>query len=615
MAFSDCYRHHYLHACSAYYPSPFDEAAILTIDCEGVEDGVYECQDMWYGRGTDIEKVSAMIYDDAAHIYGIGATYNLHARFTGLEEGSLMGLAGYGDPERFRGICLYDYDGDEVRLSRRILDAVTFPMPTETEPNTWWHVVSYLERLYGVTPEDYASRNIDITRSIFADIAAKVQHDTEIAVVYLANRLAAKVPSKNLCIAGGVGLNILANTRILAETTFERIYVQPATNDGGISLGAALYGHHVLGSRSDRVRLSDMGVGRAYTEREIRESLDRHAAYLTRVPSDDVCRDAARLLDDGHILGWFSGGMEMGPRALGHRSILAAPRSTATRDRVNAIKDRQWWRPLALAIIEAHASEYLATATPSPHMTLSSIVREELREEIAGVVHVDGQTRYQTVSPTDHPRFHRLLECFRKMTGIPAVINTSFNVKRQPIVESPDDAIATFLSTDLDALVIGDTIVRKDARHPEFEFDRRTMDLMLNFADREARAQHVKHWQILRRLLLRDCGDMTVDFVYTESGVTFNNPHEFLYGDRGFTFRISSDGRPYHIFVGMVEKNQGYYDAVGDVGVRVETGHVGQYHTALEAPIIRILDSMVQRIGQEYAKVYALITVTQYKPR
>jgi carbamoyltransferase len=290
------------------------------------------------------------------------------------------------------------------------------------------------------------------------DLAYSAQKTLERAVIDLVTWLHKETGSRNLCIAGGVGLNCVMNQRLLALPFIERVFVQPAASDAGTAIGAAL---EVVAENGIRPEVMEhVYTGPSFTNEEIGKALDSYKVPYRR--EEDVCRFSAEKLAQGCIVAWFQGAMEFGPRALGNRSILADPGDPAMKDRINAtIKFREDFRPFAPAVLEEKVAEYFRGGVTSPFMTLTFDVREEKRSQIASITHVDGTARIQTVGAKTNPRFHRLISEFGRISGIPMVINTSFNVKGQPIVCTPRDAVSTFYMTGMDHLVIGDYVLSK----------------------------------------------------------------------------------------------------------------------------------------------------------
>ena len=268
--------------------------------------------------------------------------------------------------------------------------------------------------------------------------------------------------AENLCVAGGVGLNIDANKRFIDDVGFKRVFIQPAASDAGIPLGCALWGWHVIAQKPRFWHMQSASLGRSYSEKEIISACDQVKDRIIVKKFPKIAEEAARLLAEGKIIGWFQGGSEYGPRALGNRSILCDPRPNNMKDILNIrVKHREAWRPFAASILREHLSEWFEFDAESPFMLLAVNVRPEKRGQIPAVVHVDGTTRVQTVTAGANGRYYDLIKAFHRMTGIPLLLNTSFNDSGEPIVETPEEAISDLVKTDIDYLVIGDYVITK----------------------------------------------------------------------------------------------------------------------------------------------------------
>src|SRR5271168_1777374 len=292
------------------------------------------------------------------------------------------------------------------------------------------------------------------------DIAYAVQEACEVAMMNVVRLAMAKTGSRNLCLAGGVALNSKANGKIVASGLIDKIFVQPAASDDGVALGAALAPYLDGGGKLPNKAMRHAYLGPSFDDDAIEANLRTYKLKYTR--SQDPAVVAAELLSNGKILGWFQGRMEFGPRALGSRSILADPRDPEMNAKVNnAVKFREWWRPFAPSVKKEAAADYLESATDSPFMILTAQVRPEKRSVIPSVTHVDGSARPQTVEEEINPLYWRLIDEFGRRTGVPVIMNTSFNLRGEPIVSSPTDAIRTFFSSGMDYLVIGNFVVEK----------------------------------------------------------------------------------------------------------------------------------------------------------
>lgn len=463
--------HHDSHAASAFFPSPFDSAAILTMD--GV--GEWATSSYGVGRGNQIDLLAELRFP-----HSLGLLYSAFTYFTGFKVNSgeykLMGLAPYGEPVYVQKILdeLIDLREDgSLRLDMNYFDFASGLKMTNRR----------FADLFGGEarkPESpITQREMDLARS--------VQEVTEIAMLRMANHVHKETGEKNLCMAGGVALNCVGNGRILRETPFENIWIQPAAGDAGGALGAALsVWHHYLGNErdrgSDRDGMSGSLLGPDFSNEEIKAELDRLGAVYTELEDAELIDRTATFLADGNIVGWFQGRMEFGPRALGARSILGDPHSSEMQSRMNLkIKFRESFRPFAPAVVRERVSEYFALDSDSPYMLLVAPVSEKQRVDVAtngntasgfdklkvrrsnipAITHVDMSARIQTVDGKDNPRYHELIEKFGALSGDPVLINTSFNVRGEPIVCTPEHAFNCFMRTGMDYLVIGNFILDK----------------------------------------------------------------------------------------------------------------------------------------------------------
>ncbi len=431
--------HHPVHAASAFYPSPFDRAAILTVD--GTGEWATTCVGL--GEGDTIRLLRELRWP-----HSIGLLYSALTAYLGFRvnggEGKVMGLAPYGDPERFieplRRLSPSAGDGS-FRLDLSYFD---FHYKTRM-------VSPKFEQLFG-TPREPEGPIEEHHR----DVAAALQLRSEELLLEISRHAYESTGATDLCIAGGVGLNSVANGRILRETPFERIFVQPASGDDGGALGAALYLQHHLFGDGVRVPMEHACWGPEFGDAEIAAFLARQGIAAQALEEADLLERCAGALAQGHIVGWFQGRMEYGPRALGNRSILADPRGADMKDVLNArVKHRESFRPFAPAVPLERVAEFFDLEGPSPYMLLVAAVRDQWVERLPAITHVDGTARVQTVTPESNRLFYRLLEAFERHSGVPVLLNTSFNVRGEPIVCSPEDAWICFQKTDMDALVLG----------------------------------------------------------------------------------------------------------------------------------------------------------------
>ncbi len=429
--------HHYAHALSAWLHSGFEDASVLIVDGRGA----WEATTSWRASGGTCTLVDSHAHPDSLGFFYAGFTDFLGFR-RNSDEWKVMGLAPYGKPG--------------VDLSRFIsTNGHGYAVAARPVIGRHYGDVSAIESQFGrrrVPESDLTQRE--------KDIAWAVQEACEMAMEGLARDLVARTGLKKLCLAGGVAMNSKANGRILASGLVEDIFIQPAATDDGTAIGAALHAAQVATGRFPRYRLEEVYLGPGYDDREIESFLRTCKISFTRPP--DISQEAAEMLAQGKIVGWFQGRMEFGPRALGNRSILADPRDAAMRDKVNAVaKFREGWRPFAPSVLHERAGEYFAGCTDSPFMILTFPVHENKRSEIPAVTHVDGSARVQTVRRETNPAYYDLIERFGRITGVPVVMNTSFNLREEPIVCAPKDAVRTFYSSGLDALCIGPFLVRK----------------------------------------------------------------------------------------------------------------------------------------------------------
>jgi carbamoyltransferase len=467
--------HHESHAAIAFYPSPFDRAAILTLD--GV--GEWATASWGVGDGHAIELREEMRFPHSP-----GLLYSAFTHYCGFRVNSgeykLMGLAPYGEP-RFADLILekvVDLAGDgSFALDQRLFGYCHGLFMTSPR----------FHALFGAPPRAPES---PLTQREM-DIAASIQRVTEEIVLRMARHVHAKTGERNLCLAGGVALNCVANGRVLREGPFDQVWVQPAAGDSGGAVGAALaYWHRHLGKpRTAVAGDAQQGsyLGPSYSERDARAELERMGAVFETLDEEALAARVAEELARGRIVGHFAGRAEFGPRALGNRSILGDPRDPSMQRRMNvAIKFRESFRPFAPAVLAERQREWFDLAHPSPYMLLvapvagarmRNLAEEErstrgtemlkvVRSDIPAVTHVDGSARVQTVDAERAPRFHAILRAFEARTGCPVLVNTSFNIRGEPIVHSPSDAYRSFMFTDIDALVVGNLYLDKSAQPP-----------------------------------------------------------------------------------------------------------------------------------------------------
>jgi len=442
--------HHLAHAASAYRVSGFNDAMILTADWSG-DGAALTLAGGHNGKITQLKRF-------APPRHSLGIYYALITQYLGFhkweDEYKVMGLASYGRPTIDFSWLLRDSDEDAgFELDQRFINENAlqkYPaMHGLQQPCFSPELVKRLgpARLPGT---DITDRH--------KDIAASAQYRLEEIAQRLVQRLHRQTGYRNLCIAGGVGLNCSMNGALLALDCIDELFVPPVSSDAGIALGAAL---EVAARRGLSIpTLEHASWGPEYSNERIQRILDRSKFSYRR--SDDIEGETARALADNKIVGWFQGRMEFGPRALGNRSILADPRQPDMRDRINYyVKFREDFRPLAPSMLAEAAADYIERPNPCPFMTMTFTVREDKRSIIPAVTHVDGTCRAQTVTESANPKYYRLIKRFAELTGVPVVLNTSLNVKGDPVAMKPEDAIATFFATGLDFLAIGDFVVTK----------------------------------------------------------------------------------------------------------------------------------------------------------
>jgi carbamoyltransferase len=471
-------QHHESHAASAFLPSPFQSAAVLCVD--GV--GEWATTTVWHGRDKELLQLLEIPFP-----HSLGFLYSSFTHFCGFKVNSgeykLMGLAPYGTPIYADVIReeLIDIKPDgSFRLNTSRFAFLDGKHMTGAR----------FESLFGIRRR----REEDPLLECHFNLAASVQAVTEEVILGLARTARSLTGERALCLAGGVALNCVANARLFRAKLFEDIWIQPAAGDAGGALGAAMASsvQHQAGRphlQRGTDAMSGSLLGNAYSEPEIVGTLERHGARYERLDDEELDEYVALKLNEGNVIGWFQGRMEFGPRALGARSILGDPRDPQMQRRMNLkIKFRESFRPFAPAVLLEEADQYFELDRPSPYMLLVAQVAQARRLDpdvaanlkglellgvqrsmIPAVTHVDYSARVQTVSREDNPRFHELLRCFYKLTGCPVLVNTSFNVRGEPIVNSPEDAYTCLMRTDIDMLAIGPFVLEKTSQPPWLE--------------------------------------------------------------------------------------------------------------------------------------------------
>ncbi len=473
--------HHQSHAASAFFPSPFERAVILTMD--GV--GEWATTSVAIGADNRLEMTKELHFP-----HSLGLLYSAFTYYTGFKVNSgeykVMGLAPYGEP-RFRDLILDNLmdlkDDGTFRLDQSYFDYCTGLRMTN----------DCFDKLFGGP----ARRPDELLTQRHMDLAASMQAVCEEVVIRLTRGLSAETGERNLCLAGGVALNCVANSRVLRDGRFDNVWVQPAAGDAGGALGAALSAYHVYKGQPRRVdnRMDAMRgsyLGPEYAAADIEKRLAAAGARFTVLDDDDVITTAAEALEDGKAVGWFQGRMEFGPRALGGRSILGDARSPTMQKTLNLrVKYRESFRPFAPAVLREDVADWFEIDADSPYMLMVAGVQPRRRRQmtaaeqalfgidklnvprsdIPAVTHVDYSARIQTVHRETNARFHALLTRFKEATGCPVIVNTSFNVRGEPIVCTPEDAFRCFMGTDVELLVIGNCLLRKEDQDPALKLD------------------------------------------------------------------------------------------------------------------------------------------------
>ena len=480
--------HHLSHAASAFYPSPFDEAVVLTAD--GV--GEWATTTVAVGKGSNLE-----IKKEIHFPHSLGLLYSAFTYYTGFKVNSgeykLMGLAPYGNPiyeNKIKKLIDIKEDGS-FRLNQKYFNYATGLTMTN----------DHFNRLFAQKPRDPKKEKIT---QFHMDIAASIQKVTEEIMIKLVKSIRQEYNIKNLCLAGGVALNCVANGKIINEKIFDQIWIQPAAGDAGGALGAALALWHIELTNERTVNSTDnmkgSYLGTEFSQEEIEKELKFIGANFKVLKYDELLSKTSDLLSEGKAIGWFQGRMEFGPRALGSRSILGDPRSENMQKNLNLkVKYRESFRPFAPSILREDLSTWFDINVDSPYMLLVANInskkkfkmtqeQKELfgidklnvkRSDIPAVTHVDYSARIQTVTKSTNKRYYDLISKFKEKTGCPVLVNTSFNVRGEPIVNSPTDAFNCFMGTELDYLVIGNCILEKSQQNPnlkknyskEFELD------------------------------------------------------------------------------------------------------------------------------------------------
>lgn len=443
-------RHHLTHAASAYYCSPFDDAAILSIDANGE----IETTMLGIGKNGKIEQLESVAFP-----HSLGFLYEYVSEWLGLGRlegpGKTMGLASYGKPKYLDifldKIIQLDENAGTFRICPEIISESPPPLMN----------IGFLTELFGRDPKMADTAKFE---EFHADIAATIQQVAEMVTVSLARRLKRLTGMNRLCLCGGVALNCVANEKIYKQGGFDEIFIQPASNDGGSGMGAALYVyHHFCDLGSGRKAQFQPYCGSSFGDDVVEETLLKYDLPVRRM--DDVEGWTAEKLAEGWLIAWCQGGAELGPRALGNRSILADPTKAHNKDLINArIKYREWWRPFAPVVLYEYAADYFDLDIESPYMLMTGLM---LNDKIPAASHVDNTARVQTVRRSQNLRLYDLISKFAKISGVPVLLNTSFNIGGEPLVRTPDEAFNCLFRGGLDAVVWGDYVVLKGDCDPD----------------------------------------------------------------------------------------------------------------------------------------------------
>lgn len=472
--------HHLSHASSAFFPSPFEEAAVLTMD--GV--GEWTTTSLAIGSGNTLS-----VHKEIHFPHSLGLLYSAFTYYTGFKVNSgeykVMGLAPYGEPKYAQ--LIKDHLIDIKEDGSFHMDMSYFNYCTDLTMTN-----DKFADLFGGPARQ--SEGTLTQREM--DLAASVQAVTEEVVIKLAKGIRKSTGQKNLCLAGGVALNCVANGKLLRENVFDNLWVQPASGDAGGAIGAALGAYHLMLNQPRTVKAGDAMkgsyLGPVYAQHDIEQRLKAAGAVFTVVNEDDMIAETAQAMADGKAVGWHQGRMEFGPRALGGRSIIADPRSPSVQKQLNLkVKYRESFRPFAPSVLREHVSEWFDLDGDSPYMLLVADVHKNKqilmsedqqklfgidklnvpRSEIPAVTHVDYSARIQTVHEATNPKYHHLISKFYELTGCPVIVNTSFNVRGEPIVNTPEDAFHCLMGTEMEFLAVGNCILRKEDQDPALAKD------------------------------------------------------------------------------------------------------------------------------------------------
>ena len=465
--------HHVAHAYSAFAVCPFEEGALMVVDGVGsyasdiAEEGhridnvsplARESESYYRFEGSTLEPIkkvwleptTGFLADEFFNMNGLGALYSRVSSYIFADWnkcGEVMGLAPYGRPNQFRQ--LVDFKNGALDVPEWMPE--DFNQPYLPEALVKWEKCAGMQH--------------------WKDLAWRVQDDTERVLIERAIWLREMTGAKNLCLAGGVALNCVANGRIVREAGYDNVWIQPAAGDDGIAIGCAYYGHLAIQKKKRNFVMEHAYLGAPYSDQEVEAASNQWTVKRKTCNGLDnnICRETAKILADEKVVGWFQGPSEFGPRALGNRSILADPRNPAMKDLLNArVKHRQAFRPFAPIVLAERSAEIFEGEEDSPFMLLAKRVNPEWRDKVPAIVHIDCTARVQTIRREHNERLYLLLKEFEDLTGVPVLLNTSFNIRGEPIVETPADAMKCFLNTGIDYLVMHDILVSKNRSHRYF---------------------------------------------------------------------------------------------------------------------------------------------------
>ncbi|MFY9463169.1 MAG: carbamoyltransferase C-terminal domain-containing protein, partial [Candidatus Sungiibacteriota bacterium] len=503
--------HHDAHAASAFFASPFEESAVLVYDGAGEKFETHlgvaavETETLYRGIANQLYPFQKTLHlRDNKHFpftFGIGKLYaflsQFYLGFGAYNEGKMMGLAPYGDdslltiiptdkwyqdinghivcnarihipkrPVSTRAAGLFDFKTLPKKIylkaalaAKSLIKKVVFAL-NKKYLRGYWATPHIFDPI--ILPRPPRTAADALPDRYYASVAYAGQKILEQVAIAWGKKLKAVTQSDNLCVAGGVGLNIDANKSFLDRAGFKDIFIQPGCSDAGIALGCALFGYHTILNQPRFWTMRSAALGRPYTEQEILAAIEKRKSEIMVKKSPHPAAETARLISEGKIIGWFYGGSEYGPRALGNRSILCDARIPEIKDILNnKVKHRESWRPFAASVLREDVAVYFELDRESPFMLLAAPVRPVWQKKIPAVTHIDGTSRIQTVTHEHNGRYYDMIAAFKEITGIGIILNTSFNLGGEPIVETPDDALSCFLNTQMDCLILEEYIIRK----------------------------------------------------------------------------------------------------------------------------------------------------------